>query len=63
MEEYRLNYNDLRNVVAESIQKFLKESEESFSVADYFDVKSLTREKVLYMATDIRAYLFRHPYD
>ena len=32
MEEYRLNYNDLRNVVAESIQNFLKESEESFSV-------------------------------
>lgn len=63
MKEYFLNYNDLRNVVSESIQEFPKESEESFSVADYFDIKSLTREKVLYMATDIRAYLFRHPYD
>lgn len=63
MKKYSISYRDLKAVIGESIQKFLKESEESFSVADYFDIQSLTKEKVLYMATDIRAYLFRHPYD
>lgn len=52
----------LEKIIAESLLEIRRKTQ-PLKVEDYFNLQALTKRQVMYMATDIRAHIFHHPYD